>query len=114
MIPKKRKISRKDFPRHTEPKKVWNGVFLRINRTSSPLTEKTRFAVVVSKKISPDASVRNMLKRNIFDLIETEPFYREAQNERMVIMIKQTNVPIVQYRTGIANDIKEFSSSFTK
>ena len=70
MLPKTQKLTRVLFPKHTEPKKTWVGDCLRIQYSYTNQVSKSRFAVVVSKKIHALAVRRNSIKRAIYEGIE--------------------------------------------
>jgi len=73
MIPKSRKISRKDFPQdfHKCFKYHSPSLFLLVKKQENN-TMRSRFSVVVSKKVSKSAVSRVLLKRRAYNIIKAK------------------------------------------
>ncbi len=70
MLPRGQRIAREFFPRHTERSFLWNGAVLRARLYSSEQTGNApRFSIVVAKKYSKSAVVRNRFRRQVYALI---------------------------------------------
>lgn len=68
MLPRTHRISRKDFPAHTERGfRVYSPLF---NATVYPTEKEVRVSVVVSKKTAKTAVARNRIRRRIYSVIE--------------------------------------------
>lgn len=64
MIPKKFKLSIKEFPKRSTTCFEEKGISLKKSQNNLAYT---RFGVVASKKVSPKATIRNWAKRIIYD-----------------------------------------------
>ena len=73
MLSRRHKISRKIFPSHKDQKSSWAGKVLRIEAYKiSDKESAPRFAVVISKRMSDGAVMRNLFKRQVMGVIEEE------------------------------------------
>ena len=109
MLPKRHKLTRTTFPSYTDPKKIWNGSFLRIQCTYSKSSTPPLFAVVISKKIAASAVKRNELRRLIFQTIEdSSTAFSSLIGAKVVIFpLKKNGVVDI---LAIKKDIKDFFS----
>lgn len=109
MIPKTQKLRRGNFPKHTDPRKVWIGSCLRIHISLNGKDILPRFAVIVSKKVNTLATRRNELKRTIYD--NTPAITKrllQRTGVRMVITVqkKENQQPTTQQ---CAEDMQRFA-----
>jgi ribonuclease P protein component len=70
MLPRKYKLSRTSFPGHADQKLPWSGKVLRIQAYRKTTAEGPRFAVIVPKRLSTSAVMRNAFKRQVMEVIE--------------------------------------------
>lgn len=122
MLPKHKKLSRASFPRQREPKFSWSGKVLRIyaykggeenllNHKSTDRGEADgahkrtitpRFAVVVPKRLSESAVLRNAFKRQVMAEIEESMECFELLSYKKYVIS-----PTAHIRTRHAPQIKE-------
>lgn len=107
MIPKRQKLTRTTFPKHTDPRKTWTGSFLRVQVTFTRSTDNPLFAVVILKKIEASAVKRNQLRRMIYELIEIEKdtFSKKVGVKYVFFPLKKNGVVDT---ASIAKDIHDF------
>ena len=107
MIPKRNKLSRTTFPKHTDPKRTWTGSFLRIQSSFTKSTDHPLFAVVISKKIHASAVKRNQLRRQIYTMIEIEQdaFQKQLGVKFVFFPLKKNGVVDIE---SIEKDIQSF------
>jgi len=64
MLPRSKRVSKRDFPSQGSKKKTLVSPFFSLTHTSS--AEKVRFSAVVSKKVASLAVDRNHVRRQIY------------------------------------------------
>lgn len=70
MLPKKNRISRKDFPSHKmQGFRVFSPLFSAVFYKENKLVVESRASIVVSKKTAKTAVVRNKLRRRFYNLL---------------------------------------------
>jgi len=83
MLPKKNRISRKDFPSHnTKGFRVFSPYFSAVFYKTE--AKDCRASVVVSKKTSRTAVDRNTLRRRFYDLIAS--YFKETPSPITVVV----------------------------
>lgn len=108
MLPKKRKIRRLLFSLILLKNRSFKSenLMLLVNRTNKK--DKTKFSVVVSKKVARKASDRNLIKRKGFNVIKNE--IANIKNGFLCVLFFKKDVRGISY-----NEIKsEILSLFKK
>ena len=104
---KKRRISRNEFPSPTLPRVVYRFSTLLINHYPESGGTKSKVAVVVSKKFSKKAVVRNRVKRVIYGLVRTHSDIFDNFCKGKVVFSIRSN-----YTKDHENSMKEDFSAF--
>lgn len=108
MLSRKHKLSRNTFPRHTDPKNTWMGVVLCVQAYKKTNDGgASRFAVVVPKRLSSNAVMRNTFRRRVMTKIEKNIFdFHQLLYQKYVIIPKEHLRVITRERIG--EDIEAF------
>jgi len=69
MLPKKRRISKNEFPRHARGGMRATGKYFSATVTTGSSGAPTKCAIVVSGKVSSDAHIRNKIRRRVYEVI---------------------------------------------
>lgn len=70
MLPQKRRISKTEFPRDLRGGKRSAGIYFSATFFPTKKGEQTKYAVVVSGKVSKKAVIRNKIRRRAYAVIE--------------------------------------------
>src|SRR3989338_728758 len=118
MLPRRLNLPRKVFPRHTDRKFSWTCQILRIQAYKSPpdagkaakgvvLKNTPCFAVVVPKRLSINAVMRNTFKRRLMETIQWDISLFDRLPYQKYVLIPKEHLSGVTF-LQINSDIKAF------
>ncbi|MCX6701862.1 MAG: ribonuclease P protein component [Candidatus Zambryskibacteria bacterium] len=110
MLPKKRRIQRKDFPLILSKNKRYNSpnLLLHVTPINSNKTKESRFSFSVSKKVCPKATDRNKYRRQGYSVI-SKNLNRIKPEYYCFFSFKKTSKPIIF--SALEKEILELLSS---
>ena len=95
MLPKKNRISRKDFPSHkAQGRRVFTPFFSAVFYRSKDAAE-SRVSVVVSKKTAKSAVSRNTLRRRFYDLLA--PYVKVFSTPTTIVVYPKSDALKAQF-----------------
>lgn len=107
MLPKKNRISKKDFPTpQGRGSRVFSPLFSGVIYKNDGLT---RVAVVVSKKTAKTAVVRNRIRRKFYAALA--PFLKDASKGRLMVFYPKKEVATVPF-TVLKSEVETILRKF--
>lgn len=99
MLPRKNRITRKDFPsRDMRGFRVFSPLFSAVfYQTSGKSSLQSRASVVVSKKTAKTAVARNTLRRRFYDLLA--PYFKDLPVPTMVVIYPKIDAQKAPFST---------------
>ncbi|OHA80230.1 MAG: ribonuclease P protein component [Candidatus Yonathbacteria bacterium RIFCSPHIGHO2_01_FULL_44_41] len=110
MLPRKNRISRKNFPTHkARGSRVFSPFFSAVFYQNDDVEEKqSRMATVVSKKTAKTAVARNLLRRRFYELFM--PYLKEMIRPTTVVIYPKSEaqkVPFSFLKSEIEKALKQ-------
>lgn len=109
MIDKKGRITRIEFPDSRSRRVIFSGQAISISHYYDSTMETNKSCVVVSKKISKKAVIRNRLKRVIYEQVRINSGDFNVYIAGKVVFVPK-NIDLPSWALQVSVDIKEFLS----
>lgn len=104
MLPRKNRISRKDFPAHkVQGFRVFAPLFTAVFYKAVLGVKESHASVVVSKKTAKTAVVRNKLRRRFYDLLA--PYFKILPTPITVVIYPKAEAIKAQF-SALNEDVK--------
>lgn len=108
MLPKTRRLTKLEVPKVLRQGRGVTGSLVRLTFLPLPPTSQNKFAVVVSKKVAPQAVDRNLIRRRAYDAIARVP-HPVSEVAVVLLFLPSTRKKIPSYK-AIERDVRALMS----